>query len=146
MQIVYWFAYGSNGEDCVVFAPRERADYVAQIHAALQDSDTCVEFKQKLPEGEWDGYFQAVFDEPPDGDQAFEADDVPGHADGDYPPWLAQEQLGWFPPELISKYDGEVAMTVFNGSSLNLPAVRTQEICDDLRALAHNVVQTDPVE
>ncbi len=143
MQIVYWFAYGSNGEDCVVFAPRERAEYVAQIYAALRDSDTWGQFKRNLPEGEWDGYFQAVFDEPPDDDQAFEADDVPGHADGDYPPWLAQEQLRWFPPELIGKHDGEVGLTVFNGTSLNLPADGTQAIADDLRAMGHTVDETD---
>ncbi len=145
MKIVYWFAYGSNGEHCVVFAPQDRAEYVAQIYSSLRDSETWGEFKNNLPKGEWKRYFTEVFDEPPGEDEAFDADQVPGHPDGDYPPWLAQKQLGWFPSELIRQYDGEVGRTVLNGPSLNLPAVRAEAIAEDLRAMGHTVEETDRV-
>ena len=145
MQIAYWFAYGSNGEYCVVFAPRDRAEYVAQIYTALSDSGTWGEFKKNLPEGEWERYFTEVLDESPDDEQAFDADDVPGHPDGDYPPWLAQEQLEWFPSELIAKHDGDVGLTVWNGPSLNLPADNAEAIADDLTAMGHTVEETDLV-
>jgi hypothetical protein len=142
MKIVYWFEYGSNGEYCVVFAPQDRAEYVAQIYRALRDSETWGEFKGNLPEGEWDRYFTQVFDETPDEDEAFDADEVPGHPDGDYPPWLTQEQLGWFPDELIRKHGGEVGLTVLNGPSLNLPSNQAEAIAEDLRSMGHTVEET----
>jgi hypothetical protein len=37
------------------------------------------------------------------GGEAFTAVDIPGHADGDYPEWLRQSQLDWFPKDLIEK-------------------------------------------
>ena len=143
MQIVYWYAYGSNGEYCVVFAPRERAEYIAAIYEALHAANTWGEFKTKLPAGEWERWIEQTYDEPPDDDQLFEADDVPGYSDRDYPPWLAQEQLSWFPDELIAKYDGEIGFTTLNGPNLNLPADAAEEIAEDLRQMGHTVEETD---
>lgn len=80
----------------------------------------------------------------PEEDWPFKPDDVPGHADGDYPPWLAQEQLRWFPKGIIDKY-GEVGMTVFNGPSLNLPCDMADQIAGDLRAMGYSVEETDLV-
>lgn len=145
MDLVYWFAYGSNGEYCVVFAPRERAEYVAQIYTALRESSTWGEFRRKLPKGEWERYIEVVYEPVPEKDWSFKPDDVPGHADGDYPPWLAQEQLRWFPQELISKYDGEIGTSVLNGPSLNLPAENADQIADALRAMGYSVDETNLV-
>lgn len=61
-------------------------------------------------------------------DKPFRADDIPGRADGDYPEWLRQSQLDWFPDDLIEKYDGEVPLTTLNGWVLDLPARRAEEI------------------
>jgi hypothetical protein len=143
MEIVYWFADGSNSEYCVFFAPRERAEYVSKIYEAMRDSATWGELRRNLPKGEWEAYFEECLEDSPDDDDDFDADEVPGHVDGDYPPWLAQEQLDWFPPELIAKYDGDVGSSVLNGPSLNLPADSAEAIADDLRALGHEVDETD---
>lgn len=148
MDIVYRPGMGSNGQDSVVFAERSRAERVAQIRAALENSATWGEFRRALPEGEWEDTFQDYYDdaeeEPPADDVAFVVNDaVPGYADGDYPEWLRQVQLEWFPKELIAKYDGEVGETVHNGPALDLPGDKAEEIAEDLRALGHTVERSD---
>ncbi|MFI8775402.1 hypothetical protein ACIGKQ_25110 [Gordonia sp. NPDC062954] len=66
-----------------------------------------------------------------------------GAADGDYPEWLRQSQLEWFPHELVDKYDGEITLTTFSGWVLDLPADRADEIAEDLRRLGHRAEETD---
>lgn len=132
--------------DSVVFAERWRAEYVAEIWKALQESNTWGELRRKLPDGEWQDYFQPHFDdyeeELPADDEPFTSADAPRHEDGDYPPWLAQEQLDWFPPELIKKYGGDVTSSVLNGEFLDLPADKADQIANDLRAIGHTVAET----
>jgi len=147
MDIVYRITEGSYGPQSVVFAERGRAEYVARIYKALEGSTTWGELRRNLPDGEWEDHFQLYFDEfeedVPDDDEPFESGDAPGQGDGDYPPWLAQEQLGWFPPELIEKYGGDVGTSVLNGEVLDLPAVNAEQIAEDLRAMGHTVEPTD---
>ena len=142
MEIVY-----RTGDGEVVFAERNRAAYVAHILKALEESETWGELRRNLPNGEWEEYFQPHFEdreeEVPADDELFEAADAPGHGDGDYPAWLAQEQLEWFPPELIKKYGGDVGQTALNGAFLELPADKAEQIADDLRAMGHTVEPTD---
>lgn len=139
MDIVY--RVGGDGYESVLFADRASAEHVAQIRNALYQSKTWAEFKQNLPAGEWEDLESRLDDELEDG--PFTADAIPGHADGDYPEWLRQSQLDWFPEELIEKYSGEVGLTTLNGEVLDLPADRADEIADDLRALGHTVERTD---
>lgn len=131
----------------VVFALRYRAEYVAHIWKALNESKTWGELRRNLPTDEWEDHFQAHFDdyeeEVPGDDEPFECDDAPGRMDGDYPAWLEQEQLDWFPRELIEKYGGDVSNSVLNGEYLELPAHKAQEIAEDLRAMGHTVEPTD---
>ncbi|HRD10250.1 MAG TPA: hypothetical protein PLI79_00155 [Mycobacterium sp.] len=143
MQLVYWFADGSDGEYCVFFAPRERAEYVARICAALRDSQTWGDFKRRLPPGEWESYFQESFgesaeelDERFSDSDSFQADDVPGVADGFYPPSLAWEQTDFLPKDLIAEYGGESACQ-------NLASDSAEDIADKLRALGHSVEEVD---
>jgi hypothetical protein len=141
MDIVYRLVIGGDGESCVLFAPRSAAVYVAQIRRALYNSKTWREFRANLPEGEWPR-LKSQLDDPAD-DEPFDPDDIPGHADGDYPEWLRQSQLEWFPDELINKYDGEVGLTTLSGWVLDLPACHAEDIADDLRAMGHTVEETD---
>ena len=141
MDIVY--RVGGDGFDSVLFANRARAEHVAQIRKALYQSKTWGEFRRNLPEDEWEVTFGYRFDEIPQDDQPFTADDAAGHADGDYPEWLRQSQLNWFPADLVDKYDGEVSMSVLNGEMLDLPAGYAEEIADDLRQRGHKVERTD---
>lgn len=135
------YRVGGDGFDGSLFADRASAEYVAQIRRALHQSKTWGEFKDKLPQGEWEN-LESQLEGPPD-DEPFAADNVPGHADGDYPKWLRQSQLDWFPKDLIEKYDGETTPTTLNGWVLDLPGENVDEIADDLRALGHKVERTD---
>lgn len=145
MDIVY--RVGAQGPGTVVFAARWRAEYVAQIWKALRESSTWGELRRNLPPGEWEYYFQDCFEgreeDVPADDEPFDAEDAPGHADGDYPPWLAQEQVEWFPKELITKYGGDVYSSVLNGEALDLPGDKAEQIAEDLRAMGHTVSPTD---
>jgi hypothetical protein len=147
MDIVYRIIEGTYGPGNVVFAERGRAEYVAHIWKALQDSKTWGELRRNLPDGEWEDHFQLYFDEyeeeVPADDEPFESGDAPGQEDGDYPAWLAQEQLDWFPPELIEKYGGDAGTSVLNGEFLELPPGKAEQIADDLRAMGHTVEPTD---
>jgi hypothetical protein len=147
MDIVYRIIEGSYGPANVVFAARGRAEYVAHIWKALQGSKTWGELRRNLPEGEWEDYFQPHFDdreeEVPADDCPFGSGDAPGQEDGDYPSWLAQEQLDWFPKELIEKYGGDAGTSVLNGEFLELPPDKAEQIADDLRAMGHTVESTD---
>lgn len=141
MDIVY--RVGGDGYDSVLFAQRDAAERVAQIRLALRTSSTWGEFRGNLPYGEWEETLTYCFEEDPADDAPFHRDMVPGYADGDYPEWLRQSQLDWFPRELIEKYAGEVETTVLNGDVLDLPAHEADAIADDLRAMGHRVERTD---
>lgn len=147
MDIVYRPGIGSNGVDSVVFAERQRAERVAQISDALENSTTWGEFRRALPAGEWEQRFQAYYDDaeeqPPADEDPFDAEEIPGYTEGDYPEWLRQVQLEWFPRDLIVKYGGAVGVTVHNGPVLDLPGDKAEQIAADLRALGHTVERSD---
>lgn len=147
MDIVYRIIEGAYGPESVVFAERGRAHYVAHIYKALEESKTWGDLRRNLPDGEWEGHFSVYFEdreeEIPADDEPFDAEEAPGYADGDYPAWLAQEQLSWFPKELIDKYGGDVDSSVLNGEFLDLPADKAEQIAEDLRAMGHTVEPTD---
>ena len=132
--------------DHLVFAERASAERVARIWTALEQSTTWGELRCNLPEGEWDDHFQLYFEdrdeESPADDEPFESSFAPGHLDGDYPEWLRQVQLDWFPQELIDKY-GRVRPSVLNGEFLDLPPDKAEQIAEDLRTMGHTVSPTD---
>lgn len=141
MKIVYRVV--GYGFDSALFAEQEKAERLVRVRRALDQSRTWGEFRKSLPAGEWDTEFAESFDEVPSDDDPFAADSVPGFADGDYPEWLLQTQLDWFPKELSAKYGGELYRTTLNGDALLLPADRIEDIAADLRALGHTVERTE---
>ena len=140
MSIVY--RVGGDGYGGVLFAARDAAERVAQIRKALYNSKTWGQFRANLPDGEWEENLEFRFEEAPGDGEPFTADSVPGHADGDYPEWLMQTQLDWFPPELIEKY-GQVETSVLNGEMLELPADKAEVIVAELRAMGYTVEPTE---
>lgn len=140
MDIVY--RVGGDGYQGALFARRDDAERVAQIRIALDNSKTWGQFRASLPVGEWEENLADCFEDVPADAEAFSADDVPGYADGDYPQWLMQTQLDWFPPELIARY-GERQDSVLNGEMLELPAGQAEVVAAELRALGHTVEETD---
>lgn len=140
MDIVY--RIGGDGYDGVLFARREEAENVAAIREALANSKTWGEFRANIPFGEWEANLADCFEDTPPDDEPFSAEEVPGYVDGDYPRWLMQAQLDWFPEDLIAKY-GDRESSVFNGEMLELYADQAEEIAAELRAMGHTVEKTD---
>ena len=141
-QIDIVYRVGGDGYEGVLFALRGDAENLAQTRKALANSKTWGEFRANLPFGEWEQNLAERFDDVPPDDEPFSADEVPGYADGDYPRWLMQAQLDWFPEELLAKY-GERQSSVFNGEMLELYADKAEEIAAELRAMGHTVEKTD---
>lgn len=87
MDIVY--RLGAEEPGTVVFAERWRAEYVAHILKALEESPTWGELRRNLPPGELEYHFQDYFEDReedvPADDEPFDADCAPGRTYGDSP-------------------------------------------------------------
>ena len=67
---------------------------------------------------------------------------IPDLADGDWPPWTAQEMLKFVPKSIQTKY-GRVQESVLNGPFLKLDAKRKSDIICDLRKAGYRVERND---
>lgn len=64
-------------------------------------------------------------------------------ADGWYlGPWLPEEEVEWFPEDLIDKYGGDVDWANPNYDNLSLPGDAADDIADELRTRGHRVEKT----
>ncbi len=131
MHIVYTTNTDGQG---AVFAERTAAEEVAQVWAALRDSQTWGEFKAAMPPVEYATVLEdlELEGDEVDLDEAFDPEEVPGHADGDYPTWLASRALDWFPEEVAAQF-GSTGASVLNGDGLELPAEQADKIAEALR-------------
>ena len=140
MDLVY--NRSSDLDELVVFAERELAEVVSTIRVALRTARTWGEFAQSLPEGEWAEVLERL-EEVPDPAAPFDADEVPGHADGDYPTWLAARMVDILPAEVVTKYGARID-SVLNGEAIELPWAQAEDIAANLRRLGHRVeLRTD---
>lgn len=131
MDIIYTTNTDGQG---AVFADRGVAEDVAQVWAALRGSETWGEFKAAMPPAEYANVLEnlELANEEVDLDEAFDPEEVPGYADGDYPAWLASRALDWFPEEVVAQF-GSTGASILNGDALELPAERADEIAEALR-------------
>lgn len=117
----------------LVLAEKARAECVARIHRALETASTWAEFRRLMPVREYSKVMQMIDDngEPrPRSTDAFDAYDVPGFPDGDYPPWLQQEMESVLPNHTPQEF-GELRSTMLNGAfwhidPSHLPALKTK--------------------
>ena len=136
--------YTINETGAAVFAERSRAESVARIRSACESSTTWGEFRSHLSTDEYAEILDAaeLEEDEIEPDKDFGADAVPGYADGDYPEWLQQTMLTWFPPELAAEY-GARQDSVLNGDFLELAGEKADRIAESLRALGHTVTRSD---
>jgi hypothetical protein len=140
----------------LVFAPPERALYIDQIHRAIEESSTWGEFRKRLPAGEYHKLYEDQFSsdpdviaedentrEPEDG-EGFPRD-VPGYCDGDYPPWLAQEQAKYLPADVLKEFATR-DQSVINGSFWRVDAARAKLIIERLTNLGYKVEQREDLK
>lgn len=57
-------------------------------------------------------------------------------------PWLPEEEVKWFPEDLIDKYEGEIDCGNPNYDQLFLPGEAADEIAEELRTRGHQVEKT----
>jgi hypothetical protein len=142
LDIVY---LASEEADALLFAERHQAKRLAQSWRSLTQSATWGDFKESVPEPEWE-FVASIFEDydeplPPD-DTAFDPEQVPGYSDGDFPLlWPPNDAVEWFPRDLIDKYGGAIEVTS-NGYHLDLPLESAENIAADLRERGHIVEES----
>ena len=141
--------YGSPDED-LIFIPKELAKRLASIHTAVQSADTWGDLKARLPEAIYDEIINLLEecyedtdegpDLPPQATDAFDAEDIPGFADGDWPEWPAQEMLSWVPKDAQQRF-GKVSPSVLNGDFLEFDTAKTQAIVKALEQYGYTCTE-----
>ena len=136
--------YTPNSYFGVLFAERATAAYYGQIARSVRDSATWGEFRNSLPADLWDEIVNSRGHEAPEDDEPFPAGQFEyGGGDGWYiGGWPTEDELSWFPDDLIDKYDGSVDLTGPNYNQLYFPEGVADDIAQELRARRHTVEKT----
>ncbi len=140
-------------DNSLVFAPPERALFIDQIHRAIVESGTWGEFRKCLPAGEYQRLYEEVFSSDPEvisedesacepGDCEPFPHDVPGYSDGDYPPWVAQEQDLYLPAAVLKEFATR-GDSFLNGSFWRLDAALAPLIVERLTSHGYKVDRRD---
>ena len=106
VELVFGTIRGGAGTETLVFIPAERAQQLAAIHKAIGQAKTWGEFRQRISTEDWDELARCFdeYDKTPQLGDAFNAEDVPGFTDGDWPDWPEQEMMSWLPPEAVARF------------------------------------------
>lgn len=141
--------YGVFQGDEVAFLPRQQALALAQLWRALDSAQTWGQFRRMVPPHIYDEVVAAVGDNEnladdgrPFSDAPFDRDDIPGHADGDWPALPARQMLDWMPQAVRERY-GRVVSTRFNGDYLAFRARDATAVAEALQALGYTCVRDD---
>lgn len=132
----------------LVIAAEARARFVDQIRRALDSSATWKDLQAALPPGEYDRIAEAVAeceDERPRLDQPFDACEVPGVSEGDYPPWLQPEMESILPDEVLRKF-GRVESTMLNGSYVHIDPAQRAELTRELERQGFVVIESSDLK
>lgn len=136
--------YIPNSYFGALFAERHTAAYYGQIARAVRDSTTWGQFRESLPEDVWDEVVSSRGDEIPDDEEPFPGDEfIYGNGDAWYVGgWPTEDELSWFPEDLIEKYGARADRTGPNYDQLYFPEGVADDIAEDLRARGHRVEKT----
>jgi hypothetical protein len=115
--------YTPNSHFGALFAERHTAEYYGKIARAISDSTTWGEFRNALPPDVWDDVLNDRGDDEPDDDEPFPQQEFQwGYNDGRFiGGWPTEDELSWFPEDLIEKYGGSVDLTGPNYDQLYFP-------------------------
>ena len=111
-----------------------------QIRLLIEESKTWGEFLYALPP-HIDSEVKSNLDASDDPKRKFEADGVPGYADGDWPAFPNQLMIDFLPKSVIAM--GKIESTIFNGDRLDIPERNASAACAELRRLGWNVERDD---
>lgn len=145
-ELVYRRVPMGEGQCALVFATPVRAALVDAWERAATESRTWGEFRARVGAIEAARIDREGFDDlgraRPANADAFDAEDVPGRADGDWPPWLAAEQEAVLPPALLARF-GQTCESVFNGSFVYIDARHEAALLDALASHGIRVRRRD---
>jgi hypothetical protein len=136
-------------EDTAIFASREAAEQSDQIHRAIDSSRTWGEFKKRMPPAEYESLMVRQFDENnelrPNAREPFDAEQIDGYMDGDYPPWLMQSMDAFLPMELLQRFGVKDASTI-NGDYWNIPPKNVNDLVRALIEMGFTVMEEPDME
>jgi len=118
----------------LVVVPLDEARRLAALNRALETCGTWGEFLRAVAADPATlGYLEQAYDgELPEPSEAFDADDVPGFADGDWPTWPKRGMLEWLPGSVQAL--GTIERTSMNGDFLQLEERLSDEVIEALAA------------
>ena len=98
-----------------------------------------------MPPGVWDEALSQLGDDEPDEDEPFPQEAFGyGYHDGWFlGGWPTEDELRWFPKELIEKYGGSAEYTGPNYDQLYFPEGVADAIAEELRSRSHTVEKTE---
>lgn len=137
--------YTPNSRYGVLFAERDTAEYYGRVARAIRDSTTWADFREALPEELWDEVIDRRGDDVPDDEEPFPSAEFQyGYHDGWFlGGWPTEDELSWFPKDLIEKYGGSIDLTGPDYDQLYFPPGVAEDLAEELRARGHTVEKTE---
>ncbi len=137
--------YGLAGDKSLVFMPEHAARELAELRTLLPVARTWGEFRAGISDARWRRIVEPLEGdgEPvPEPAAPFDAAQIWGYEDGDWPEWPAQQMLEWMPVELQQRF-GDIEDSVLNGPCLQLEPTREREIVQALHAASFTCRRDD---
>jgi len=118
----------------LVVIPLTEARQLAALNDALEQSTSWGDFLQRVADDHATQSYLAdqYGDELPDEDEPFDADEVPGFADGFWPPFPKEVTLSWIP--MAVRQLGTVRGSAFGAEYLHIEEERRSDVIDALRS------------
>ncbi|MDP9476105.1 MAG: hypothetical protein M3R38_10555 [Actinomycetota bacterium] len=152
--------YGDAGDRLVFIGEEEARDFV-RLHEAMQ-AKTWGEFKAKAPSDWYEAAVERLKEqmmdelyedegsdpiegqtfEEPAAEERFDADEIPGHADGDWPEWPHGNLESWIPDEVQERFGTMVSNFPF-GDYLELLPEHEDEIVRAMQGHGYDCVRDD---
>jgi hypothetical protein len=114
----------------LVFIPEDRARELRDLREGLWEAKTWGQLRSRISQRRWEEVVtlsRREDEQSPKDEDPFDADQIGGYADGDWPEWPAQQMLYWMPPEIRDRC-GEVWTSNFNGDALMISADDASEV------------------
>lgn len=95
----------------------------------------------EVEDDEFDPTEEHTFEEPV-AEKGFDAEDIPGHADGDWPDWPQGNMEHWVPQEVQNEF-GSMKPTAVSGDFLQLDPLDEDEIVSAMREHGYDCVRDE---
>jgi hypothetical protein len=127
----------------LVVIPLDEARRLAVLEDALEVSSTWGDFLQSVAgDSATLAYLADQYGEDlPSGTEVFDADELPGFADGSWPTFPKHAMLEWLPPSATKL--GTIRPTAFAGEYLHIDAQRQPEVMRALAAAGYECQEAD---